>query len=66
MHLHVVEYDHALGDQLVELREERVDSLGGVDDDNRDGQVLGQAEGSGTVRYGRPVGSPVQVRRTGG
>ena len=44
MHVNVIEHDHALAHQLVELRKKLLDPLGGIDDDHGDGQVLGQAE----------------------
>src|SRR6188472_222310 len=48
-HLDVVEDHQSLGDQLVQLRQERRKVLGRVDDHDRQRQVLGQAEDPGGV-----------------
>jgi len=43
-HLAVVQDDQPLGHELVELGQESTDAFVAVDDEDDDGQVLGQAE----------------------
>ena len=56
-----------LGHDQVELKQEGLDPLRGVDDDHRDGQVLGEAEQPGGVDLaGRPEAlDAAQHRRAG-
>ena len=56
--LDVVDDDEPLGDELGRARGEPVDPLGGVDDDHRDRQVLGQGEQPGGVHRATRRRSP--------
>jgi hypothetical protein len=47
--LDVVDDDEALGDELVDVGQERPDALNGVDDDHRNGRVVGQREDASGV-----------------
>src|SRR5581483_6052542 len=63
----VLAYDETLRDELVALREKRVDPLGDVDDDDDDRKVLRQAEDPRGVDRagGAETLDPAQHGRTG-
>jgi len=63
----IVDDDEALRDEFLQLRDERVDPLGGVDDRDHDREVVRQREDAGgvhVVRRAEPLDA-AQHRRTG-
>jgi hypothetical protein len=63
--VHLVDGHQPVGDHLVELRQERVDPFGGVDDDDHHRQVLRQRQQPRGVQLtggSEPLHAPIHRR----